>query len=117
MAWAASDDHCHLKFDNLDTKIDWQGGTGAYAGKYNPFDPLSYVQAISFDVVNNKTTGCSYFVDAEQSEKSGTYDRELEAHGNRLQYNLYIDPALTQVWMGAETSAVSVIQGEIEPGQ
>jgi spore coat protein U-like protein len=117
MVWAASDENCDLKFDNLDTKIDWQGGTGAYAGKYNPFDPLSYVQAISFDVVNNKTTGCSYFVDAEQSEKSGTYNRELEEHGHRLQYNIYIDPALTQVWMGAETSAASVIQGTIEPAE
>jgi hypothetical protein len=56
-------------------------------------------------------------VDAEQSEESGTYDRELEEGGDRLQYNLYIDPALTQVWMGAETSAVSVIQGVIDPGQ
>jgi hypothetical protein len=110
----AEDDECKLKFDNLEDKIDWQGGSGAYAGKYNPFDPLSYAQAISFEVKNEKDAACPYFVDAEPGENTGTYDRELEEGGERLQYNIYLDASLSQIWMGAETGSGSVIQGFAE---
>ena len=113
--WA--DDNCDLEFDGLATKIDWQGGSGAYAGKYNPFDPLTYVQAVSFRVENKKKHACSYFVDAEHSNSSGTYDRELKEGDDRLQYNLYIGASMSQVWMGAETSAGAVIQGFAEAGE
>lgn len=115
--WAAGDKNCKLEFDNLDTNVYWQGGSGAYAGKYNPFDPLSYVQAISFDVVNKKKHECPYFVVAEPGHNTGTYNRDLEHSDERLQYNIYIDAAMSQVWMGAETNAGSVIQGFAEPGQ
>jgi len=114
--WAAGSDDCKLELDNLETKIKWEGGSGAYAGKYNPFDPMSYAQAISFDVVNDNDTGCPYFVDAEHGDNTGSYDRELEEKDDRLQYNLYIDAALSQVWMGSETSAGAVIQGFAEGG-
>ena len=114
--WAMPEEGCKLEFDKLQTKVKWEGGSGAYAGKYNPFDPISYVQSLSFDVVNKNNVACPYFIDAEHSRNTGSYDRELKEGDRRLRYNLYIDAALSKVWKGAETSPSSVIQGFAEAG-
>jgi hypothetical protein len=52
-----------------------------------------------------------------QQPNSVTFNWELEEGGDTFHYNLYIVPALTQVWMGAETSAASAIQDAIRSGQ
>jgi spore coat protein U-like protein len=102
----------NLKFGTLPLTVFWQGGSGPYAGKYNPFNPIAYAQQVEFSVTKNSGE-CDFFVAFDISAHSGDFNRQLDRQDNRLAYNLYKEASLSTVLKDSNSDAQSVISGHL----
>jgi spore coat protein U-like protein len=84
--------------------------SGVNFGEYNPHDHMPF-DSVGTIVYECRASGGADTVSIELSRsRAGRFDRTMTRMGNSLEYNLYLDPARTQVW-GDGTGGTGVYRG------
>jgi spore coat protein U-like protein len=82
--------------------------TGVGFGNYNVFNPSATLANGTLDVTCNGVVGPGTSITISLAKgKSPTFNRYMLKAAIHLNYNLYLDPALTMIW-GDGTSGTSV---------